>query len=231
MTSLPADAAPRAAANAAPNTAASPPTKGERTRDAVLREGLAWASTVGLQGLSIGGLAERMGLSKSGVYAHVESKEQLQDDVLGLAVDHFVALVVQPALAAERGEPRLRRLVDRWLGWFGYADYALPGGCIFVGVAAEYDELPDGPVRDRVVEMVNTMLDSIAVIVAGGIREGHFRPSTDPQQVAFEVYAIMLGTHQSRRLLRDPGAEDRARAALDRLVDSIRQPAPVEETR
>lgn len=205
-------------------------TKGERTRDAVLREGLSWASTVGLQELTIGGLAERMGLSKSGVYAHVESKEQLQRDVLGLAVDHFVALVVQPALAADRGEPRLRLLVDRWLGWFGYADYALPGGCIFVGVAAEYDELPDSPVRDVVVGMVRDMLESIAIMVAGGIREGHFRPDVDADQVAFEVYSIMLGAHQSRRLLRDAAAEDRARTALGHLLATIRNPPrPLEE--
>lgn len=196
--------------------------KGADTRDAILRSGLAWASEVGLKGLSIGGLADRLGMSKSGLYAQVQSKEQLQSDVLGLASEHFIALVVQPALTTRRGEPRVRKLFERWLGWLGYADYALPGGCIFVGAATELDDEPDGPVRDRFVEMVRDMLEAIATMVAGGVREGHFRVDTDCDQVAFEAYAIMLGAHQSARLLRDPAAVDRARTALNELLVRIK---------
>lgn len=196
-------------------------SKGERTREAVLREGLAWAGAVGLKGLTIGGLAERLGMSKSGLYSHAASKEQLQADVLGLASDHFITQVIHPALATPRGEPRLRVLFERWLGWSGYTDYALPGGCIFVGAATELDDEPDGEVRDRFVGIVADMLDTIAIVVAGGVREGHFRDDVDPEQIAFEVYAIMLGCHQSTRLLRDPQAATRAQTAFDRVLTTI----------
>ncbi len=187
----------------------------------MLREGLAWAGAVGLTGLTIGGLADRLGMSKSGLYAHAASKEQLQIDVLGLASDHFITQVIHPALATPRGEPRLRVLLERWLGWSGYTDRSLPGGCIFVGAATELDDEPDGEVRDRFVGIVRDMLDTIAIVVAGGVREGHFRTDTDAEQVAFEVYAIMLGCHQSTRLLRDPRAGERARTAFDRVIASI----------
>jgi AcrR family transcriptional regulator len=196
-------------------------TKGEQTREAVLREALGQSSHIGLRGISIGGLADSMSMSKSGLFAHFRSKEQLQIDILDFAGQWFGRRVLLPALQVERGEPRLRKLVERWLGWGGFADYALPGGCIFVTAAREFDDEPDGPVRDRVVAQQQEWLDSLSRVVQGGVTEGHFRPDTDPVAVAHDVYAVMLGCHLDTRLLRDPAANERACASIDRLIAGI----------
>ena len=122
--------------------------KGERTRAAILDHALAAASERGLEGLSIGGLAKEAGLSKSGLFAHFSSKENLQIQVLETAVHRFVETVISPALRERRGIPRIRALFDNWLGWD--RDAGLPGGCIFISTANELDDRP-GPVRDRLV--------------------------------------------------------------------------------
>ncbi|WP_237565600.1 TetR/AcrR family transcriptional regulator [Ornithinimicrobium cavernae] len=197
-------------------------TKGEQTREAVLREALAQASHVGLQGITIGGLAEALEMSKSGLYAHFRSKEQLQVDVLDFAGRVFIGRVLTPSLEQPRGEPRLRFLVELWLGWDGYADYALPGGCIFVTAAREFDDEPDGPVRDRVVSQQTGWLASLARVVAGGVTEGHFRADVDPAQVAHDINGMMLGYHFAARLLRDRAAANRTRTAFERLLRDLR---------
>lgn len=197
-------------------------TKGDETRETALREALAQSSHLGLRGITIGRLADSLGMSKSGVYAHFQSKEQLQIGVLDLAGEVFTQVVLFPALAEPRGEPRLRALVERWLGWDGYADYALPGGCIFVTVAREYDDEPAGPVRDRIVRQQVDWLASLGRVVQGGIREGHFREDLDTTAVAHDLYALMLGYHFAARLLRDPEATARARASFERLLTDLR---------
>ena len=197
-------------------------TKGELTREAVLREALEQASGVGLRGITIGTLADSMGMSKSGLFAHFGSKEGLQTAVLDFAADHFSRLVVRPALQQPRGEPRLRTLFERWLGWGGYSDYALPGGCIFVAVASEFDDAPDGPVRTKVVQTERDLLDTIETIVRSGIAEGQFRDDADTAAFAQDLLAIVLGYNFSARLLRDDAATKRAHAAFDRLLDHIR---------
>ena len=196
--------------------------KGDETREAVLREALAQSSHLGLRGITIGGLADSMGMSKSGLFAHFRSKEALQSAVMDYAGDWFARLVLGPALEAPRGEPRLRALFDRWLGWDGFSDYALPGGCIFVGVTTEFDDEPDGPVRDKVVALQRQWLDSIARIHAGAVAEGHFGDAVSPEQFAHELYSIMLGYHFAARLLRDRGAADRARTAFEALLERCR---------
>ncbi len=188
----------------------------------MLREALAQSSQVGLRGITIGGLADAMDMSKSGLFAHFGSKEGLQSAVMDYAAEAFTQLVVRPALKAPRGEPRIRTLFDRWLGWGGYADYALPGGCIFVAVASEFDDAPEGPVRTKVVQLERDLLDTIETTVRGGMTEGQFRESTDPAAFAHDLLAIVLGYHFSARLLRDPAATSRAQAAFDRLLDHIR---------
>ncbi|GAB3433912.1 TetR/AcrR family transcriptional regulator [Phycicoccus ginsengisoli] len=197
-------------------------SKGEQTREAVLAESLAQSSRVGLRGITIGGLAESMGMSKSGLFAHFGSKEGLQTAVLDFAADHFARLVIRPALREPRGEPRLRMLFDRWLGWGGYSDYALPGGCIFVSVASEFDDEPDGPVRTKVVQTERDLLDTIETIVRGGVTEEQFRADTDTAAFAQDMLAIVLGYNFSARLLRDGAAEARTRASFERLLDHVR---------
>lgn len=197
-------------------------TKGEQTRETALREALAQSSHVGLQGITIGGLADSLSMSKSGLFAHFRSKEQLQIDVLDLAGDLFIARVFTPALEAPRGEPRLRAILEHWLGWDGYADYALPGGCIFVTAAREFDDEPDGPVRDRIVRQQQEWLETLARVVRGGVTEEQFREDTDPEQVAHDLNALMLGYHFAARLMRDERAADRARASFERLLCDLR---------
>ena len=197
-------------------------SKGVETRDAVLREALAQSSRVGLRGITIGSLADSMGMSKSGLFAHFGSKEGLQSAVMDYAADWFTQLVIRPALKEPRGEPRLRRLFERWLGWGGYADYALPGGCIFVAVASEFDDAPQGAVRTKVVQTERDLLDTIETIVRGGIADGQFREDADPAGFAHDLLSIVLGYNFSARLMRDEAATARAHDAFERLLDHIR---------
>ncbi len=193
--------------------------KGSDTRDAILERAIELASEVGLEGLSIGRLAGALDLSKSGLFAHFASKEGLQVATLDRAAEKFVEVVLRPALKAPRGEPRLRALVDRWQRW--PIDVPQPGGCLFVQAAVELDDKP-GPARDRLVALQREWLAALATAVKGAVTEGHFRRDVDPEQVAFELYGIMLSTHHAVRLLRDARANARARRAVDRLLASCR---------
>ena len=193
--------------------------KGEQTRAAILDRAVQLASAVGLEGITIGRLADESRLSKSGLFAHFGSKEDLQVRTLERAADRFVEVVVKPALAARRGEPRVRQLFERWLRW--PIEVPQPGGCIFVAASAELDDRP-GPARDRLAQLQREWLDVLARSVRAARDEGHFRAEVDPEQFAFEVYGIMLVTHMATRLLRDRQALPRARRAFERLLEAAR---------
>jgi AcrR family transcriptional regulator len=197
-------------------------TKGSDTRDAILERAVRLASEVGLEGLTIGRLASALDLSKSGLFAHFESKEGLQIATLDRAAEAFTETVIRPGLAQPRGEPRLRALVDGWLRWG--IEFSQPGGCIFVQASVELDDRP-GPARDRLVTLQREWLGSLAHAVKGAVAEGHFRKDVDAEQIAFELYGIMLSTHNAARLMRDPRASTRARRAIDRLLASCRAAA------
>jgi len=194
-------------------------SKGEATRQAVLDRAVEVARQVGLSGLTIGRLAEQAQMSKSGLFAHFRSKEALQVAVLEHARTGFEAHVARPALKAPRGEARLRSLFDHWLRWI-----SLPGGCPFVAAATEFDDQP-GRVRDRVVHDLRDLFDMISTVFRTGITEGQFRADADPDQFAQDFYGVILGYHYVRRLLGDDRAEQRARRALDALIDQARRPA------
>lgn len=189
--------------------------KGEATRQEILEHAAGLASRVGLEGLTIGKLADDLDLSKSGLFAHFRSKEGLQVKVLEHAGARFADVVMKPALAAPRGEPRLRALFDRWRRW--PRESGLPGGCFFVQAAVEFDDQP-GPARELIVRQQKDFLDAIATVVRTAVDEGHFRGDVDPAQLAYELHGIMLAWHHAVRLLRDPKAEQRARAAFESLV-------------
>jgi AcrR family transcriptional regulator len=193
-------------------------SKGEATREAVLDQATRVASRVGLQGLTIGSLAAQAHLSKSGLFAHFRSKQSLQLQVVEHAASLFVDSVVRPALAAPRGEPRVRELFERWLGWCGGDQ---PAGCVFVVASTEFDDEP-GPVRERVVRAQRDWLETIATVFRTGVTEGHFRADANAEQFAHDLYGVILAYHHARRLLRDPQAESRARRALDRLLEAAR---------
>jgi AcrR family transcriptional regulator len=192
--------------------------KGEATRDAIVGRAIDLARRVGLEGLTIGRLAEDLDLSKSGLFAHFRSKEALQVQVLEAAAERFVDMVLRPALGAPRGEPRLRALFDRWLTW-----ERRPGGCVFVQAAVDLDDR-EGPARDRLVQLQRDWLKAIATTARGAIREGHFRAAVDPMQFAHDLNGVILAYHHAARLLRDPDAEERARTAFDSLMRIARKP-------
>ena len=194
-------------------------SKGTSTRSSVLGHGLALASEVGLEGVTIGTLAERAGLSKSGLFAHFDSKEALQIAVLDEATNRFVDQVVAPALRKKRGEPRLRALLKNWLLWSN-ADF-MPGGCVFVASIADLDDR-SGPVRDRLAASQRDWLATLATAIRIAIEEGHFRADVDPEQLAHEFLTMAYGTHLISRLLRHPKSDGRLDAAVERLLDSAR---------
>jgi AcrR family transcriptional regulator len=193
-------------------------SKGPDTRRAILDQALRLASTGGLGQLSIGLLAGAAKMSKSGLFAHFRSKEQLQLEVLRAASDRFVAKVLAPALRAARGEPRLRALFENWVVW---DRDEFPGGCVFQAAAAELDDQP-GPVRDYLVETQRDLQDSIAQIARAGIESKKFRSDVDPDQLAFDFVGILLAFHRMSRLLRDESAEKRARRSFDTLLARVR---------
>jgi AcrR family transcriptional regulator len=193
--------------------------KGEKTRDAILDRALRMASELGLEGLTIGRLADDLELSKSGLFAHFSSKEQLQVQTLDRAAERFADAVVRPALAAPAGEPRLRALFEGWLEW--PKRVRQPGGCIFAAAAAELDDRP-GPARDRLVELQREWLATIERVVRRAKDVGHLRKDLDSAQLAFELHGIGLAWNFQTRLLRDPRARERAMAAFERLVADAR---------
>jgi AcrR family transcriptional regulator len=193
--------------------------KGEQTREAILDRAVTLASTHGLEGLTIGRLAAELDLSKSGLFAHFRSKEALEARTLERAGERFVEAVLRPALAAPRGEPRLRALFERWLQWPKLVPQ--PGGCVFVQAAVELDDRP-GPARDALVRLQRDWLDALAQAFRSAQDEGHLAAAADPEQLAFELYGIMLSCHHAHRLLRSPDAAARARRAFDSMLDAAR---------
>jgi AcrR family transcriptional regulator len=192
--------------------------KGDVTREAILHRGVETAARVGLSGLTIGELATATGMSKSGLYAHAKSKETLQLKVLAQAREEFIDAVVRPSLAEPRGEPRTRALFENWLTC---ARTRMPGGCLFVKAAAEYDDRP-GAVRDQLVRDHIDLQETIAHIFSTGVSEGHFAADADPEQFATDLHGVMLSYYHAFRLLDDPIAESRARRAFEALLDVVR---------
>jgi AcrR family transcriptional regulator len=193
-----------------------PATKGERTRAAILDAGVRIVSQAGLEGLTIGTLAEATGMSKSGLFAHFGSREDLMLAVLARGQEEFIRVVVNPALAQPRGLPRLRALFTHWIDWTQSAD--LPGGCPMIGGATEFDDKP-GPVRDALAAGQRAWIDTLNRAVRQAIEQGQLRSDTDPEQVSFELFGMALVVHHHRRLLGYDKARSRALAALDTLLE------------
>jgi AcrR family transcriptional regulator len=189
-------------------------TKGERTRAAILDEALRLVSKAGLDGLTIGTLADATDMSKSGLFAHFGSRDELLLAVLAHGQAEFTEVVFQPAMAKPRGLPRLRAMFVNWLDWTESAE--LPGGCPMIGGAAEFDDRP-GPVRDMLAGGQRTWIETLKRAVRQAIEERQLAADTDPEQIAFEMFGIALVVHHHRRLLGYRKARERALAALDSL--------------
>ena len=191
-----------------------PLMKGRQTRAAILDAALALASQMGLEGLSIGALAEVTQMSKSGVFAHFGSREELQISVVREYHRKFSEEVFDPSMKEPRGLPRLRALFDRW---FKRVAYEIDAGCIYISGAVEFDDRP-GPVRDALVSMVQTWQDALDRAIHAAVDAGHFRANTDAGQLLFEIHGLILALHHDARFLRHAGAEERARAGFERVL-------------
>lgn len=193
--------------------------KGADTRQAVLEEATVIAARLGLEGLTIGTLASSAGLSKSGLFAHFGSKEELQLATLAHARDTFIDQVLRPALSRPRGEPRLRAFFEHWLT---SCRDGLPAGCLYMSSKLEFDDRP-GRVREQLVRDWRDLYDSMVQMVRAGVTEGEFRADTDPEQFAQELDGIILAFFFAHRLLRDPATEQRARRAFEAALAGVRK--------
>ncbi len=190
--------------------------KGEATRAAIVEAALALARRDGLEGLTIGLLAERMRMSKSGVFAHFGSREELQLAVIREYAARFVDQVLRPAVRRPRGLPRLRALLARWLALLARE---LAQGCLMISGASEYDDRP-GPLRDAVVRIVEGWKRELLRAIEQARDEGHLRREVDAEQLVFEIHGVMLALHHDARLLHSPDSVKRARAGLARLLEA-----------
>ena len=194
----------------APSTQA----KGHQTRVAILDAALSLASHMGLEGLSIGALADVMQMSKSGVFAHFGSREDLQIAVIRQYHARFEEEVFRGAMPSERGLPRLKDLFERWIR---RVSVELDSGCIYISGAVEFDDRP-GPVRDALAEMVRAWHGALHRAISIAVEMGHLRDNTDQSQMLFEMHGLILALHHDSRFLRNPGVLDRARTGFERML-------------
>ena len=188
--------------------------KGQQTKAAIIDAALSLASQVGLEGLSIGAIAEVMGMSKSGVFAHFGSREELQISVVREYHERFERDVFRPALQHPRGLPRLRALFDNWMR---QTSLEIDSGCIYISGAVEFDDRP-GPVRDALVETVTTWQAALRRAIRLAIDEGHLRADADPAQIAFEIHGLILALHYEARFLRSGSGLQHARIGFDNIL-------------
>jgi AcrR family transcriptional regulator len=197
-----------------------PLRKGELTRASILSMALELASREGLEGLTIGSLAERMSMSKSGVFAHFGSREDLQIEVLKLYNHQFEQEVFYPSLAAPRGLPRLQSLFTRWVD---RVSQEIAAGCIYISGAVEYDDRP-GPIRDQLVAMVHAWQGALQRAASQAMSEGQLSAASDPRQLVFETYGLVLALHHDARFMQNPDAVQRAQRGFQRLLASYGSP-------
>ena len=189
--------------------------RGLRTREAILARAADIASVQGLEGLTVGSLAEQLKMSKSGLFAHFGSKEELQLATVETARRIFIEEVTKPAIAARKGMPRLWRLMDCWLSLVEKSVFK--GGCFFSAASFEFDSRK-GVVRDRIAAIMHEWIAVISRAVYEAQKAGHIDPKVDPTRLAFEIHAIAMGAHWAFQLLEDRQAYPRARTTvLDRL--------------
>jgi len=188
--------------------------KGEQTKIAVVDAALGLSSRIGLEGLSIGAVAEAAQMSKSGVFAHVGSREELQISVVHEYFRRFAQEVFYPALTKPRGLPRLQALFHNWMKLVAVE---IESGCIFISGAVEFDDRP-GPVHDALVNTVQTWRSAMLRAIAMAQECGHLQTNADAQQIAFEIHGLILALHHEARFLKNPGAINRANQGFDNIL-------------
>ncbi len=188
--------------------------KGQQTKAAIVDAALGLATQIGMEGLSIGAIAEVMRMSKSGVFAHFGSREELQISVIREYHQRFEDEVFFPAMNAQRGLPRLRALFGNWMK---RTSAEIDSGCLYVSGAAEFDDRP-GPVRDALAHSVNTWLAALHRAVVQACEERHLSVQTDAQQMAFEIHGLILALHYEARFLKSPHALKRAQQGFENIL-------------
>ena len=203
----------------AARTASSPAVgavihKGQQTKAAIVDAALGLATQIGLEGLSIGALAEVMRMSKSGVFAHFGSREELQISVIREYYARFEVEVFYPALLQPKGMPRLKTLFQNWMN---RTSVEIDSGCLFISGAVEFDDRP-GPVRDALAGSVKTWLAAMDRAVVQAKQAGHLRADVDEHQMAFEIHGLILALHYEARFLKTPGSVARAHTGFANIL-------------
>lgn len=212
--------------NAVPAKPVRAAQKGQQTKAVIVDAALALAAQIGLEGLSIGAVAEITKMSKSGVFAHFGSREELQISVVREYHARFEQEVFFPALKAPRGLPRLRAMFANWMK---RTSAEIDSGCIYISGASEFDDRP-GPVRDALVESVSIWQAAVLRAIVQAKSEGHLRANADERQVAFEIHGLILALHYEARFLQVPGSIGRANIGFDNiLARSATSDAPAAE--
>lgn len=189
-------------------------SKGVNTKEHILKVALDLTSKFGLESLSIGDLAKKVGMSKSGLFGHFKSKEKLQIMVLDYAAENFVKKVITPALKEPRGLERLDNMMANWKRW---SQTSMAGGCPFVSSIVEFDDRP-GKVRDHVKNLQGTMIKTFERAFQIAIEEGQLRKESSSEQMAYELYSNMIGFHIYSRLLGDQKAEEKFNKRYEKLL-------------
>jgi len=189
--------------------------KGQQTKQAIIDAALGLATQIGLEGLSIGALAEVMHMSKSGVFAHFGSREELQISVIREYHVQFEHEVFYPALQQLRGVARLRALFDNWMS---RTSVEIDSGCLYISGAIEFDDRP-GPVRDALAASVQTWLNAVQRAVVVATECGDLRKDTDATQMAFEIHGLILALHYEARFMKSPGAIERAHKGFSNILE------------
>lgn len=188
-------------------------SKGEATKLTILDTALRLVRKLGFEAVSINQLAKAVGMSKSGLFAHFNSKESMHIMILDYAAESFSKKIFAPALKVQRGEPRLRAIIENWVNWYGKQDR---GSCPFVAAAVDYDAKP-GQVKDRLQFHLRTLMSSISRSVQIAKDENHFHDKTDPDKAAYEIYSMILGY----RVYRGPIAEERSDEFFQSALDDF----------
>ena len=186
------------------------------TRERILDQGLALMSQAGLEGVTLGVLAEQVGMSKSGLFAHFRSKEEVQIRLLEHTAVVGAVHIIAPSMKEPEGLPRLKALVKNWFGWAPRA--GLPGGCPVAAGMFEFDDV-EGPVRDKISAMEAEWRGLLTKTVADAISLGHLRGDLDAAQFVWELCGIYLSHHVAQRFLKSPDADRRAHTAFAALLE------------
>ena len=195
--------------------------KGQQTKAAIVDAALGLATQIGLEGLSIGALAEVMHMSKSGVFAHFGAREELQISVVREYHARFEEEVFFPVLKQPRGLPRLQAMFHNWMN---RTSVEIDSGCIYISGAVEFDDRP-GPVRDALADSVRTWLSAMTRAVVQARESGHLRQDADEHQIAFEIHGLILALHYEARFLKTPGSIGRANTGFANILARYGNPA------